>query len=83
MPRESISLTEENDLWLQNHIKQVGDYPNKSELVNDLIKRTRKAEIINKKVIIEDLCEYCEQSPQEILDEFKLLLLQVNTSKLN
>ncbi|MCK8134732.1 hypothetical protein [Pseudoalteromonas sp. 2CM28B] len=39
MARQSISLTEQNDLWLRNHVENVGDYTNKSELVNDLIRR--------------------------------------------
>lgn len=72
MPRQNISLTEKNDLWLRNQIDYVGEYANKSELVNDLIIRARRAEIK----------EFTEQSPQEILAEFKLLLLHVNTSHL-
>jgi len=83
MPLENISLTEQNNLWLQNQVKYIGDYANKSELVNDLIRRARRAEGINKKPSRIDNCECNEQSPQEILDEFKLLLLEVNTSQVN
>ncbi|PCI54123.1 MAG: CopG family transcriptional regulator [Gammaproteobacteria bacterium] len=83
MPLQSLSLTEQNDLWLQNHVEEIGDYANKSELVNDLIKRARRAEVINKKSKRTEVSEFTEQSPQEILAEFKLLLLQINTSKFN
>ena len=50
MARQSISLTEQNDLWLRNHVENVGDYTNKSESVNDLIRRARRAEAINGKL---------------------------------
>ena len=50
MARQSISLTEQNDLWLRNYVENVGDYTNKSELVNDLIRRARRAEAINGKL---------------------------------
>ena len=83
MPLESISLTEQNDLWLQNQVEYIGDYANKSELINDLIRRARRAKGINKKSSRIDSCECNEQSPQEILDEFKLLLLEINTSQVN
>jgi antitoxin ParD1/3/4 len=83
MPRQNISLTEQNDLWLRNQVEYVGKYANKSELVNDLIRRARKAEVINKKSEMAEINEFTEQSPQEVLAEFKLLLLQVNTSQFN
>ena len=50
MARQSISLTEQNDLWLRNYVENVGNYTNKSELVNDLIRRARRAEAINGKL---------------------------------
>lgn len=83
MPRENISLTEQNDLWLRNQVEYVGEYANKSELVNDLIRRARRTEVINNKSERAEIKEFTEQSPQEILAEFKLLLLQVNTSPFN
>jgi antitoxin ParD1/3/4 len=83
MPRQNISLTEQNDLWLRKHVEYVGDYANKSELVNDLIRRARKAEVINKKSEMAEIKEFTEQSPQDMLDEFKLLLLQINTFQFN
>lgn len=71
MPRQSISLTEQNDLWLRNHVENVGDYANKSELVNDLIRRARRAEAINRKLEQAEMGGFSELSPHEILTEFK------------
>ncbi|WP_372810601.1 ribbon-helix-helix domain-containing protein [Pseudoalteromonas nigrifaciens] len=72
MARQSISLTEKNDLWLRNHIENVGDYANKSELVNDLIRRARRAEAINSKLLKSEKSGFTNQSSDEILTEFKL-----------
>lgn len=72
MARQSISLTEKNDLWLRNHIENVGDYANKSELVNDLIRRARRAEAINSKLLKSEKSGFTNQSADEILTEFKL-----------
>ncbi|MGO2562331.1 MAG: ribbon-helix-helix domain-containing protein [Pseudoalteromonas nigrifaciens] len=72
MARQSISLTEKNDLWLRNHIENVGDYANKSELVNDLIRRARRAESINRKLLKSEKSGFTNQSADEILTEFKL-----------
>ena len=44
MPRQSITLTEKNDEWLKSQVEETRDYANKSELVNDLIRRARRAE---------------------------------------
>lgn len=72
MARQSISLTEKNDLWLRNHIENVGDYANKSELVNDLIRRARRAEAINSKLLKSEQSGFTNQSADEILTEFRL-----------
>ncbi len=72
MARQSISLTEKNDLWLRNHIENVGDYANKSELVNDLIRRARRAEAINSKLLKSEKSGFTNQSADEVLTEFKL-----------
>jgi len=83
MSRENISLTKQNDLWLLNQVKSLGDYANKSELVNELIRQARRAEITNEKLAKKGLCDCGEQSAQEILDEFKLLLSDINTFQIN
>lgn len=71
MARQSISLTEQNDLWLRNHVENVGDYANKSELVNDLIRRARRAEAINSKLVNAEKSGFSAQSAEEMLAEFK------------
>ncbi|ASM48836.1 hypothetical protein PESP_a0603 [Pseudoalteromonas espejiana DSM 9414] len=71
MARQSISLTEQNDLWLRNHVESVGDYANKSELVNDLIRRARRAEAINGKLAHSEKSGFSAQSADQMLAEFK------------
>jgi len=44
MKRLSISLTEPNDNWLNEQVKNK-EYTSKSELVNDLIRQTRKQQV--------------------------------------
>ncbi|MCK7459217.1 ribbon-helix-helix domain-containing protein [Idiomarina aminovorans] len=71
MSRQSITLTEQNDRWLCQHVQEVGEYNSKSELVNDLIRRARRAEAINKKLESAEVSGFTEQSPEEMLHEFK------------
>jgi len=71
MPRQSISLTAQNDAWLKHHVENIGDYANKSELVNDLIRRARRSETINKKLETAERSGFTEQTPDELLAEFK------------
>lgn len=71
MPRQSITLTEQNDTWLRNHVDHIQDYSNKSELINDLIRRARRAEEINQKLAEAEMGGFVEQSATEMLAEFK------------
>jgi antitoxin ParD1/3/4 len=71
MPRQSISLTDKNDEWLRLHVNDRGEYSNKSELVNDLIRRARRAESINTKLENAEKTGFTSQSPAEILSEIK------------
>ena len=71
MPRQSITLTSQNDLWLRNHVEHIQDYSNKSELINDLIRSARRAEAINKKLDDAEKSGFTNQSASEILTEFK------------
>lgn len=71
MPRQSITLTENNDTWLKHHVENAGDYSNKSELVNDLIRRARRAEAVNLKLEQAEKRGFVEQAKHEILSEFK------------
>lgn len=71
MPRQSVTLTESNNSWLNSHVESIGDYANKSELINDLIRRARRAEFINQKLAKAEKSNFVSQSPDEILAEFK------------
>lgn len=74
MPRQSISLTAQNDAWLKDHVENIGDYANKSELVNDLIRRARRSEAINRKLEVSEQSGFVEQSATELLADFKAQL---------
>jgi antitoxin ParD1/3/4 len=69
MPRQSISLTDKNDEWLRLQVNDSGEYSNKSELVNDLIHRERRAESINSKLGNAEKTGFTAQTPTEILSE--------------
>lgn len=71
MPRQSITLTEKNDAWLRRQVLETRDYANKSELVNDLIRRARRAEAINAKLELAEKSEFVELSCESMLQEFK------------
>ena len=71
MPRRSISLTDKNDKWLRMQVNDRGEYSNKSELVNDLIRRARRAQSINNKLENAEKTGFNAQSPAEILSEIK------------
>jgi antitoxin ParD1/3/4 len=71
MPRQSITLSKQNDSWLCEHVEKVGEYANKSELVNDLIRRARRAETINQKLVRAEQSGFTEQSSAQMLAEFK------------
>ncbi len=71
MPRQSITLTENNDTWLKHHVEKTGDYSNKSELVNDLIRRARRVEAVNLKLEQAEQRGFVNQSKDEMLAEFK------------
>ena len=72
MPRQSVTLTESNNTWLNDHVESRGDYANKSELINDLIRRARRSEIINQKLAKAESSRFIEQTADQILAEFKL-----------
>ena len=71
MPRQSISLTEKNDAWLKYHVEDTKEYASKSELVNELIRKARRSEAINKKLIDAENSGFVEQTKEEILSDFK------------
>ena len=63
MPRQSVTLTEKNNSWLNAHIEKIGDYANKSELINEKLSKAEKSNFVL-------------QSPDEILAEFKTGLIK-------
>tara|TARA_R110000868_G_scaffold186007_2_gene428202 strand:- start:591 stop:821 length:231 start_codon:yes stop_codon:yes gene_type:complete len=71
MSRQSVTLTESNNTWLNYHVESIGDYSSKSELINDLIRRARRAEVINQKLEKAENSNFIDQTSDEILAEFK------------
>jgi len=71
MSRQSVTLTESNNTWLNYHVESLGDYASKSELINDLIRRARRAEVINQKLEKAENSNFIDQTSDEILAEFK------------
>lgn len=71
MPRQSISLTDKNDEWLRLQVNVSGEYSNKSELVNDLIRLVTEAGAINNKLENSEKSGFTTQSPAEVLSEIK------------
>ncbi len=75
MIRQSISVTEPNDAWL-NSLVESEEYSSKSEIVNDLIRRARsrhqaQIEKIRAELIKGEQSGICTQTPEEIREEIK------------
>ena len=70
MTRQSISLTRPNDEWLKAQVDSE-EYTSKSDVVNDLIRKARQIELIRAKLIRAEQSGFIEQTPAEILAEFK------------
>lgn len=75
MTRQSISLTPPNDEWLKAQIDSE-EYSSKSEIVNDLIRKARKAEqeneYIRERLIAAEQSGFLDDvSPATMLDKFK------------
>jgi antitoxin ParD1/3/4 len=70
MTRQSISLTRPNDEWLKAQVDSE-EYTSKSDVVNDLIRKAREIELIRAKLIRAEQSGFVEQTPAEILAEFK------------
>ena len=70
MGRQSISLTEPNDSWLQECVANK-EYASKSEVVNDLIRQERKRQenidLIRLELIKGEKSGYSTKSKEEIL----------------
>ena len=72
--RASLSLSTPNEEWIQGQISS-GEFSSRSEVVNDLIRRARAAEMIRHRLIAaEQSVErhgWVDKSPEEMLDSFK------------
>ncbi len=76
MTRQSITLSQPNDEWLQQQVKEGAEYSSKSELINELIRHARQAEAINQRLALAERSGFTRQSADEILQEFKRDLAQ-------
>jgi antitoxin ParD1/3/4 len=72
MKRQSISLTEPNNDWL-NQLVEAEEFSSKSEVVNDLIRRARHSaeehQLIRMKLELAEKSGFTELTPNEILKE--------------
>ncbi len=77
MARQSISLTEPNDEWLKDQIRNK-EYSSKSELVNDLIRQARKQQVqidwINTKLDKAEKSGFTRDGKDQILAQSKFKL---------
>lgn len=71
MSRQIITLTDKNEAWLRYQVEETGEYNTKSELINDLVRQARRIEEINKKLEASENSGLVEQSPEDMLKEFK------------
>lgn len=77
MIRQSISITEPNDEWLNSQVSSK-EYSSKSELVNDLIRQARsqqkQIDWIRMKLENAEKTGFTSESKAEILKQSKQLL---------
>ena len=77
MPRQSFSLTQPNDDWL-SAVVESKEYSNKTELLNDLIRRERERqsdiEFIRTKLIRAEQGGFSQRTPQQIRNDAKARL---------
>jgi antitoxin ParD1/3/4 len=77
MIRQSISITEPNDEWLNSQVSSK-EYSSKSELVNDLIRQARsqqkQIDWIRMKLEKAEKSGFTSESKEEILKQSKQLL---------
>ncbi len=77
MARQSISLTEPNDLWLKSQVEKK-EYSSKSELVNDLIRQARnqqsQIDFVKLKLEKAEKSGFTNDGKKDILEASKKLL---------
>ena len=69
MPRQSITFTPPNEEWLKAQVESQ-EYSNKSDVVNDLIRKTRQQheemEMIRAKLIRAEESGFSDRTPEDI-----------------
>ena len=74
MARESITVTPPNDDWLKAQVDSQ-EYNNKSEVVNDLIRKARQqheeVEMLRAKLIRAERSGYSDRTPSQIREDAK------------
>jgi len=70
MPRQSISFTPPNDEWLKAQVESQ-EFPSKSDVVNDLIRKARELEAIRSRLILAEQGGFTDLGRDEILKEAK------------
>lgn len=74
MARQSITFTPPNDDWLKAQVDSQ-EYNNKSEVVNDLIRKARQqyeeVEMLRAKLIRAEQSGYSERTPDQIRNDVK------------
>lgn len=70
MARQSISLTRPNDEWLRAQVESE-EFASKSEVVNDLIRRAREAELIREKLERAEQGGFTGETASQILTALK------------
>ena len=70
MARQSISFTLPNDEWLKAQVESK-EYTSKSDVVNDLIRKTREIETLRARLIQAEQSSFTAQGRAEILAEIK------------
>lgn len=72
--RASLSISTPNEEWIQSQINS-GEFSSRSEVVNDLIRRTREIEIIRARLIASEQSVldrgWVEETPEQMLGSFK------------
>lgn len=72
--RASLSISTPNEEWIQSQIAS-GEFSSRSEVVNDLIRRTREIETIRARLIASEQSVldrgWVEETPEQMLSGFK------------
>jgi len=79
MVRQSISVSEPNDEWLRAQVANA-EYASKSEVINDLIRQTRRrqfeVERISSELIQAEQSGFTDEKPNDLLTNLKEEALQ-------